>query len=133
MISDPISLIVSNPPYRKVHSGRINPNPERAVARHEIKATLSDLLTATRRILPLSGRFITIYPAERVADLLTEMRASDIEPKFLRMIHSRRDSEAKLILAEGIRGGRAGTKIGHPLIIYQDNGDYTEEVEGMLA
>lgn len=132
MIPGPVNLVVCNPPYRKADSGRINPNPERAVARHEIKATLRDALVAAGRILPVSGKFLTIYPAERLTDLLTEMRAARIEAKFVRMIHSGPKTGAKLILAEGARGGRPGVKIGPPLVIYGENGDYTEEVGKMF-
>lgn len=132
MISGPVNLIVSNPPYRKAGSGRVNPNRERAVARHEIKVTLSDVIETASRILPVSGKFVTIYPAERMTDLLIQMRSAGIEPKFLRMIHSGKDTEAKLLLAEGVRKGRPGVKIGPPLFIYNKDGIYTDEVEKMM-
>jgi tRNA1Val (adenine37-N6)-methyltransferase len=35
MIGGPVDVIVCNPPYRKPNSGRLNPDPQRAVARHE--------------------------------------------------------------------------------------------------
>ena len=132
MVSGPVDLVVSNPPYRRAESGRINPDRERAVARHEIKVTLYDVVETASRMLRVSGRFIIVYPAERMTDILTQMRTSGIEPKFLRTIHSERNTEAKLILAEGIKGGRPGIKIGPPLIIYSKNGSYTDEVERMF-
>lgn len=132
MISGPVDLVVSNPPYRKPESGRINPDLQRAVARHEIKVSLYDVVETARRMLRISGRFVTVYLAERMTDILTQMRSSGIEPKFLRMIHSGRNTEAKLILVEGVKGGRPGTKIGPPLIIYREDGSYTDEVEKMF-
>ena len=36
-------VVVSNPPYRLAGSGRINPNPLKAISRHEIKCELSDV------------------------------------------------------------------------------------------
>ena len=132
MVSGPVDVIVSNPPYRKANSGRINPNQQRAVARHEIKATLQDVVETAHRMLQPSGRLITIYPAERMTDMLTQMRSARMEPKFLRMVHSSAQTEAKLIIVEGKKGGRPGIKIGSPLIIYSKNGSYTEEVERMF-
>lgn len=129
MISGPVNLVVSNPPYRKAKSGRINPHQQRAIARHEIKASLSDVVESARRMLSLGGRFVSVYPAERMTDILTQMRLSSIEPKFLRMIHSGWDTEAKLILVEGVKGGGVGIKIAPPLIIYRQDGSYTEEVQ----
>ncbi len=133
MISGPADMIVSNPPYRKAESGRLNPDQQRAVARHEIKVTLYDVVETARRILRTSGRFITIYSSERITDILTQMRSASIEPKFLRMIYSGLHTESKLILIEGIKGGRPGTKIGPPLIIYSKDGSYTDEVKQMCG
>jgi tRNA1Val (adenine37-N6)-methyltransferase len=132
MISGPADLIISNPPYRKAESGRINPDPQRAVARHEIKATLSDVIQTAQGLLRHLGRFITIYTTERITDLFTQMRSAGLEPKYLRMIHSGLNSAAKLILVEGVKGGRPGSTIGPPLIIYRNDGSYTEEVGKML-
>lgn len=133
MISGPADLIVSNPPYRKAESGRLNLDQQRAVARHEIKVTLYDVVETARRILRTSGRFIVIYPSERITDMLTQMRSASIEPKFLRMIYSGLYTESKLILVEGVKGGRSGAKIGPPLIIYNKNGSYTDEVKEMCG
>ena len=131
-VSGPVDVVVSNPPYRKTDSGRINPNRQRAVARHEIKATLRDVVDTAYRMLKPSGRLIMIYPAERMTDVLTQMRSARMEPKFLRMVHSSAQTDAKMIIVEGKKGGRPGVKIGSPLIIYGKNGSYTEEVENMF-
>ena len=133
MLSGPVDLVVSNPPYWKAESGRINPDMQRAVARHEIKVSLDDITATVRRVLRTAGIFVTIYSAERITDLLTHLRSAGIEPKFLRMIHSDIKTEAKLVLVEGIKGGRPGVKIGPPLIIYDEKGDYTQEVEEMFS
>ena len=132
MISGLVDLVVCNPPYRKSHAGRINPNHQRALARHEIKATLSDVLLTARRMLRPAGRFVTVYTAERTAELLAQMRSDRIEPKIIRTIHSSRHSEAKLILIEGVKGGRPGTKIQSPLILHDEAGNYTQQVKLMF-
>jgi tRNA1Val (adenine37-N6)-methyltransferase len=132
MTSGPVDLVVSNPPFRKAESGRINPNRQRAVARHEIKATLYDVVETGRRMLRTGGRFVIIYLAERMTDILTQMRKAGIEPKSIRTIHSGIETVAKLVLVEGKKGGRSGIKIGPPLIIHRKNGAYTDEVEKMF-
>ncbi len=133
MVSGPADLIVCNPPFRKAESGRINPNRQRAVARHEIKVTLDDIVQTAHRLLRVAGRLVMVYPAERLTDVLSQMRRAEIEPKFVRMIHSAKQSEARLILVEGNKGGRPGIKIAPPLIIYSPDGSYTDEVEAMFA
>jgi len=132
MTSGPFDLIVSNPPFYSPGSGRINPDSQRAIARHEIKAELADVLQTTRRMLRTSGRFVTIFSAERTTDLLSQMRDEKLEPKMIRLIHSNRKSDAKLILVEGIKCGRPGVKVVPPLYIYEETGDYTADVQPMF-
>lgn len=127
-----IDLVCSNPPYRKTGSGRVNPNSQRAIARHEIKTRLHDILETSAFFLKKVGRIIIIYPAERLTDLLYGMREFSLEPKLLRVVYSYVDSEAKLVILEGRKGGRPGMKIQHPLIIYNRDGSYTREVGVML-
>ena len=126
-------LIVCNPPYRRPGSGRINPAEQRALARHEIKVTLNDILETARRMLRTAGRFATIYAAERTSDILVRMRSERVEPKYIRMIHSSRQADAKLVLIEGVKDGRAGLRVAPPLIIYDNKGNYTQEVKCMFA
>lgn len=132
MIGGPVDLVVCNPPYRKPNSGRINPDAQRAIARHELKVSLADVLQTVRRMLQTAGRFVTVYTAERIVELLSQMRMEGIEPKFMRSIHSQLDTEAKLILVDGVKGARPGIRLGPPLIIYDASGEYSKEVQGMF-
>ena len=132
-VAGPVELVVSNPPYRKAMSGRVNPKHQQAVARHEILTTLPDVVNAATRLLGIGGRFAVIYPAERISDLLTAMRAADIEPKQIQMVHSRMQSPARRILVSGVKGGRSGgAAVLPPLIIYAADGAYTGAVAAML-
>jgi tRNA1Val (adenine37-N6)-methyltransferase len=132
MTAGPVDLVVCNPPFRRQGSGRINPDAQRAVARHEIKANLGDIIQTSHRMLRTAGRLVLIYTAGRLTDILSRMRTDGIEPKFIRMIHSRQDTEAALILIEGVKGGRPDLKIAPPLIIYAKKTDYTDEVASMF-
>jgi len=132
MVAGPVDLVVSNPPYRRPYSGRLNPDQQKAVARHEISVTLADVVESARCILKTSGRFITIYPAERLTDVISQMRTSRIEPKKLRTIHSGRSIGARLILVEGVKAVNPGMKILPPLFIYTRQGGYSREVQKMF-
>jgi tRNA1Val (adenine37-N6)-methyltransferase len=109
-------VVVCNPPYRRKESGRINPDQQRAIARHEILASLDDILSTTKRILRPKGRLAIIYPAERLTDLMIKLRSFGLEPKRLRVIYPGMASEAKLVLIEASLGGKAGLKVLPPLV-----------------
>jgi len=122
-------LVVSNPPFRRVKSGRINREEERAVARHEIKLTLHELVAAAASSLAAKGRFCMIYHPCRLSELIDTLRNSDIEPKRLRFVHSNMSAEAKMVLLEAVKSGRTGLKVEKPLYIYHEDGSYTKELE----
>jgi len=132
MLDGPADLVLSNPPYRKVDTGRINPDKMRAVARHEITITLDDVVNIAKSLLKTAGKFVVIYPAWRMTDLLICMRQGGIEPKKLRSVHSRFGDEARLVVVEGIKGGRPGLVIEQPVYIYKEEDVYTDEIEKMF-
>ncbi|MBW1862680.1 MAG: methyltransferase domain-containing protein [Deltaproteobacteria bacterium] len=109
-------VVVCNPPYRQKDSGRINPDPQRAIARHEMLASLNDILDAVRRLLKAGGRLAMIYPSDRLLDILFIMRAFDLEPKRIKVVYPGLQSEAKLVLIEACSCGRRGSKILPPHI-----------------
>jgi len=132
LIGGPADIVISNPPYRRIDSGRLNPNHQKAIARHEIKLTLPDLFRTVRKMLRTAGKFIAVYTAERTGELFVEMQRFGIEPKRVRFVYSGWKSEATLLLVEGVKGARSGCKIGPPLVIYNADGSYTEEVARMF-
>jgi tRNA1Val (adenine37-N6)-methyltransferase len=127
-----VDTVVCNPPYRRVEAGRLNPNRQKAIARHEMKLNLPDLLQAARRMLRTAGKFYIVYTVERLIELLAEMKAVAIEPKHLTMVYAGLHTEAKLALVEGVKGARSGCKVAPPLIIYDSEGNYTPEVAKMF-
>jgi tRNA1Val (adenine37-N6)-methyltransferase len=128
----PVDLVVSNPPYRKGRSGRINANSQQAAARHEILATLQDVTNAAARLLGIGGRFAVVFPSERITDLLTNLRSAGIEPKHIQTVHAKAHDPAHLVLVSGVKGGRPGTTVHEPLVINQPNGKYSDRVQAMF-
>jgi tRNA1(Val) A37 N6-methylase TrmN6 len=131
-IKGPVDLVLANPPYYKVHEGRLNPNPQRAVARHEIKVTLFDIVETAWRLLQEKGRFLSIFQTERMVDLLSKMRQVGLEPKMIRIIQTKDGIPGKLFLVEGEKGGAPGLVMPPPLIIAMKNKAYSHEVAAMF-
>ncbi|HUN56337.1 MAG TPA: methyltransferase [Smithella sp.] len=125
-------VVISNPPYRKLNSGRINPYPERAIARHELKGSLKDFLTAAKYLLKPAGSVFTIYPARRLVELVYLFRNSGIEPKNMRLVFSDNISEAQFVLVEGKNGSKEQLKIESPLFIYDRDKNYSEAMKGIF-
>ena len=112
------NVVLSNPPYRKVQTGRINPSMEKAIARHEIKGTLEDLISITSYLLPCKGRCYFIFPAWRTVDLLVSLRGGRLEPKRLQFVYPRRGEEAKFILTESLKASGVALQLLDPLFLH---------------
>ncbi len=110
------NVVVCNPPYRQKESGRINPDHQRAIARHEIYASLDDIIFAAKYLLTTKGRLSLIYPAERLADLIDKLKQAGFEPKKIRVVYPDMRANAKLVLMEAWLGGKNGLTILPPLI-----------------
>jgi len=110
---------------------KISPNPEMALARHEVKANLKDLVSSAWELLKFGGRFYMIYRAARLADAMYELRAKDLEPKLLQFIQPRADEGPNLFLVMAKKGASAGLEILPPLVLYGSDGTYVDEVKAM--
>jgi tRNA1Val (adenine37-N6)-methyltransferase len=131
--AESFDAVVFNPPYRKLNSGRINPEGEKALARHELRGTLEDFLQGASHVLKPGGRLFVIYPARRLTTLMAGMRKTALEPKRCRLVYSRRDTVGTFVLAEGCKGGGEELEILPPLFIYNDQENYTEEMQEIFT
>ena len=121
-------VVTSNPPYMKQGGGLSNPDSSKAISRHEILCTFEDVACQAAALLKPNGRFYLVHRPERLAELIETLRRNKLEPKRLRMVHSFADSEASMVLIESTRGGGTFLKVEKPLIIYQDQNVYTDEI-----
>jgi tRNA1(Val) A37 N6-methylase TrmN6 len=120
--------VVSNPPYVKKEAGINNPEETKAIARFEVACTLQDVVRTAKEILRPGGKLFMVHRSDRLVDIIFEMRNQGLEPKRIRFVHSNSGKRPHLILIEGVRGGKPELKFMDPLYIYDDNGDYTEEI-----
>lgn len=125
--------VVFNPPYRKLDSGRINPLPEKAIARHEISGSLGHFLAAARYALKPKGRVYTIYPTTRLVELITLFRKNKIEPKRMKPVFSDAFANSEFVLVEGRNESREELKMEPPLYIYEESKKYTKAMKSIFT
>lgn len=122
-------LVISNPPYRRQGQGRVNPVPAVAMARHELTATLEDVIAAARHVVKYRGRFAMVQLPERLSEVLSGLSVAGIEPKRLQLVYPFIDKKPKLVLVEGIRGARPGLDVLPPFVVYDKVGQYSKDVQ----
>lgn len=126
-------LVVCNPPYGQVDSGRLSQGDEQLLARHEIKATVSDFIRAAAFAVRNRGRVAFILPASRLVYMITAMRQVRLEPKRLQMVHSYPGGPGKLVLLEAVKNGGEELQVLPPFFIYQAAGaNYSPAMAAMF-
>jgi tRNA1Val (adenine37-N6)-methyltransferase len=126
-----MDLVVCNPPYRKSSSGRISSVDQRARARHEIDASLADIVDAASFAVKNRGRIVFVYPAERAMTLISLLKKRRLEPKRLQPVYSYPESaNASLVLVEAIKNGGEEVQLLAPFYIYSEqNGPYSSQMQ----
>lgn len=124
--------VVCNPPYRPVGHGRLNPNPEKALARHELTLTLVQLLQAAQHVLRRRGLLVMIYHPSRLAELCTRLQTMRLRPRRLRLVHPTLQEPAVLALVEAVVDGREPLTVLPPLAICDASGTYSAEMQAIF-
>lgn len=124
-------LVISNPPYFPVQSGKLSVAPALQSARAELNCSLPELCAAAAYLLRWGGSFCLVHRPERLTDLLCALRNAAIEPKRLRLVCKRPELSPSLILLEGRRGGKPGLSIEAPLILQNPDGSPTAELDAI--
>ena len=125
-------VLTTNPPYRKVGTGRINPGTEQAIARHEITCTMPELLTACKYLVKPGGKIFLIYLPERLGELLVRLSTQKLEPKKIRCVHTATHTPASLVLVEAHRDASPGLIMLPPLFLYNGRQVYSDEAKRIL-
>ena len=121
-------VITTNPPYMLAEHGLRNPDDRKAIARHEVLCTLDDIIRESARTLKAGGRFYMVHRPFRLAEILTAMCEAKLEPKRMRLVYPYVDKEPNMVLIEGIRGAKSRMTVEPPLIVYEKDSSYTQEI-----
>lgn len=120
--------VVTNPPYQKNNSGIKNENEKQRISRHEVECSLEDIIQKSFKMLRDNGNFYMVHRPERLVDILYLMRKYKLEPKEIRFVHSKAKEKPTLVLIKGVKYSGQFLKVLEPLIVYENNGEYTDEI-----
>ncbi|MBP5415763.1 MAG: tRNA1(Val) (adenine(37)-N6)-methyltransferase [Lachnospiraceae bacterium] len=123
-----MDVVTSNPPYMIGQHGLKNPDSEKAIARHEVLCTLEDVVRAAASLLKPGGNFFMVHRPFRLTEIMTCLSKYKLEPKRMRLVYPFVDKEPNMVLIEANRGGRSRLTVEKPLIVYKEQGVYTDEI-----
>ncbi len=126
--SGSFDLVTMNPPYKIQNGGIKNDEEYATIARHETLCNMNDIAKSASRLLRFGGKLCICHRPERVFDAMYSMRENGIEPKTLRFVSKKGDTQPWLVLIEGKRGAKNGLKVEKNLVAYNDDGTLTDEM-----
>ena len=91
-------------------------------------SALSSCISSPVKVLKPKGRFYKVHRPFRLAEIMSVMVKYRIEPKRMRLVQPFADKEPNMVLIEGLRGGNSRMLVEKPLIVYEKQGIYTEEI-----
>ena len=126
--------VLSNPPYRKVNSGKINPCREKALARHELALTLETLVAASAPLLKPGGRIALAYPYYRLEEVMGRLQMAQLYPTRFVRVFGHEEVAPKICLVEAMKGPSPNKSIlEESLTIYHPDGSYTKTMQDIYA
>lgn len=125
---DSFDAVVTNPPYKENNTGLKNDYEGKIIARHEIKCNLEDIILASKLLLKDKGSLYMVHRPERIVDICELLRKYKLEAKVIKFIYPKAGENSNLILIKAVKNANKFLKIEKPLIVYKDNGEYTDEI-----
>lgn len=123
-----VDVVTTNPPYMKSGGAVVNAEDNFAISRHEIACSLEDVIRAAEYLLKPLGKFYMVHRPDRLVDIMYILRKYNIEPKYIRFVQPKIGKKPNLILIEGRKSAKPDLKFYDPLIVYNEDGTYTDEI-----
>ena len=121
-------VLVINPPYESLSRGRLSSNSSRSTARLELSCTVDDAGEFAFRVLKSNGRMFAVLSSERLDVFMNAMTSHKIIPKRIRFVYPKMNYNSGIFLSECVKNGGEGLNILPPLIVRDENNNYTQEL-----
>ena len=121
-------VVITNPPYKKMGTGIDAKNEKRQISRYETTVNLQGWIKKAKELLVDRGSLYMVYRTDRLSEVIEILRREEIEPKRIRFVYSKISEQSNLVLIKAVKKAGTFVKIEKPLIIYNEDGSYTEEI-----
>lgn len=125
-------VVVSNPPYMTVEQSHENSTDEKSIARHEVLCNLEDIIKAAAFLLKSNGTFYMIHRPYRLQEIFSNLKKYNLTPRRMQLVYPKIDKAPEMVLIEAKPNYKPDIKITPPLIMYNQDGEYTKEMEAIL-
>ncbi len=133
IVNGAADVVVCNPPYRKVGSGEQQLAPNIAICRHEISATLADVIVSASKVLNNKGNFYLVHQSNRLCEIVSLCSQNNIAVKEILPVCPTPKKSPTLVLVRGVKGGESDCILHSPMFICDEHGNYTKEAKAWYS
>ena len=123
-------ICVSNPPF--YHSDVIkSENENLRIARYNDSLPFEQFIKKVSSVLTSEGKFFFCYDVKQINEILILLNKYKFNLEALQFVHPKLSKDATLILVYAKKNSKSLTKIFNPLIVFENNNDFTQEVQNI--
>jgi len=127
-IANSFDAIVTNPPYKKNNTGLKNEDITQQISRHETMCNIEDIAKTANYLLKDNCSIYIVHRPDRLVDIIDSLRKYKLEPKLMKFVYPKINKEPNLVLIKATKNAKPFLKIEKPLIVYNEDGIYTDEI-----
>ena len=132
-VPERVDVVLSNPPYRRIGQGLLNPDPEKAAARHEVLLDLPELMQAAARHLGEDGQLFLTHLPGREPEVVREAARRGFHLRRRREVYSfPRDPQPFLVLLHWTRKAQEPRTLP-PLHVYATEKEHSPEFQRIIS
>ena len=107
-INGEYDFIFSNPPYKKINSGKMPKNKTEQISKYEVLLTLEEIILEIRRLLKNYGEFFLVVPNSRLNDVFRYIYKNRLNILSLKV---NKYKKIDLVVVHGKKGGKINSEI----------------------
>lgn len=131
VIGGGFDVVTVNPPYEPAVKKDFY--TEQDICKTEAAISLEEIIACSSSLLRYGGNFFMVNRVKRLSDVVYFMKKYKIEPKKITFIQPKASKAIDAFVVEGKLGGNPGLTAPAPLVVYEENGDYTEQARRLYG
>ena len=89
---------------------------------------IDDIANVSSKLLNSNCSLYMVHRPDRILDIIQALKKYKLEPKIMRFVYPKINKEPNLVLVKATKGAKEFLKMEKPLIIYNNDGTYTNEI-----
>ena len=123
-------ICVSNPPFYHCEVIK-SENESLKIARYNDSLPLERFIKKSSEILKNEGKFFFCYDCKQINEILLLLNKYKFNLEALQFVHPKLSKDSTLVLVYARKNSKSLTKIFNPLIVFDEENKFTNEVESI--